>query len=183
MPYVLLQITAEHKKLANAFKEEYKKKGYGKNVLGVTEEKFYEFIYYGKLGELIFKDLLESKGIPHECKDILKPYPGLFKREGSDFILSLTGETVDVKTVEEQYKIRLLVREDQFRAKQNDIYIGQRIGVDPNTLECWGYVTGRELATIQPSSEFGYGPCRPWLLLELHPIKEFITKAKEGRRF
>lgn len=182
MSYVLLQITVENKKLAKAFMEEYKRGSYGKNVLGVTEEKFYEFIYYGKLGELVFRDYLNSNEVQFECKDILKPYPGPYKREGSDFRLLLTNETVDVKTVEGQYKTRLLVREDQFSAKQHDVYVGQRIGIDPDTLECWGYVTGRELTDIEPDN-FGYGPCRHLYLSDLYSIEEFIAKAKKGEKF
>ena len=80
----LLSITPKNKELASIFMKEYKDKGYGENVLGVSNEEFYSFIYYGKLGELVFRDLLIEEGIPHECKDILKSYPGKFKREGSD---------------------------------------------------------------------------------------------------
>jgi len=182
MSYFLLEVTEQHKILAKSFMDEYRTKGYGKNVLGVTSEKFYEFIYFGKLGELVFKNFLDSSRVSCECRDILKPHPEPYKREGSDFRLLITNETVDVKTVEGRYKKRLLVREDQFRAKRHDIYIGQRIGIDPDTLECWGYVTGRELAMTQPS-DFGYGPCRHRPLMQLHPIEEFIAKAREGKRF
>jgi hypothetical protein len=125
--------------------------------------------------------MLREEGIPHECKDILRPHPGKFKREGSDFVLTLTGETIDVKTVADHYKIRLLVREDQFRAKRYDVYVGQR-AEDETQIECWGYVTGQELATVVPSSKFGYGPCRHWLLKDLHSIDDFIRRAKEGMR-
>ena len=175
-----LPITDENKQQAEAFMKEYKEKGYGKNVLGVSDAEFFSFIYYGKLGELVFRDMLIKEGIPHECKDILKPYPGEYKREGADFLLTLTSEIIDVKTVEKLYKIRLLVREDQFKAKKYDIYVGQRTR-NEKELECWGYVTGKELSEVYPK-DFGYGPCRHWLLEDLHPIEDFIKKAKKGIR-
>jgi len=160
--------------------KEYKEKGYGKNVLGVSDTEFFSFIYYGKLGELVFRDMLVNEKIPHECEDILKPHPGEYKREGVDFLLTLTGETIDVKTVEKSYKVRLLVREDQFKAKKYDIYVGQRAR-NEKEIESWGYVTGKELAEVHPKS-FGYGPCRHWFLRDLHPIENFIEKAKKGIR-
>jgi len=178
---LLLPISAENIKLARIFMQEYMDKGYGKNVLGVSDEEFFSFIFYGKLGELVFRDMLVKEKIPHECKDILKPYPGKFKREGSDFILTLTGETLDVKTVEKIYKTHLLVREDQFRARRYNVYVGQR-ALNETKIECWGYVTGKELAKISPSTRFGHGPCRYWPLEDLHPIEEFIKIAKKGRR-
>lgn len=159
--------------------EEYKNKGYGQNVLGVSEGTFYSFIYYGKLGELVFRDLLKAESIQNECNDILVPFPGKFKRNGSDFVLTGTNETIYVKTVEASYKTRLLVREDQFRAKQHDLYVGQRT-IDGANVECWGYVTKEELSEIVPTEKFGFGPCRFWSLRDLHPIEDFINKAKKG---
>jgi len=176
----LLPISPDHMKLAKDFMQEYKEKRYGENVLGVSDAEFYTFIFQGKLVELVFRDLLLEEKVPHECKDILKPHPGRYKREGTDFLLPLTGELVDVKTVGNHYKIRLLVREDQFRAKRHDIYIGQRL-VDERQVECWGYVTGKELAEVIPQN-FGYGPCRHWLLKDLYSIDVSIKKAKEGKR-
>ena len=177
----LLPINPENVKLAEDFMQEYKKKKYGKNVLGVSDEEFYVFIFQGKLGELVFRDFLNQEKVPHECKDILKPYPGRYKREGSDFLLILTGELVDVKTIGNHYKTRLLVREDQFKAKKHDAYVGQRLA-NEKQLECWGYVTGKELANVPPSRQFGYGPCRHWLLKDLYPIEDFLKKAKRGER-
>jgi hypothetical protein len=177
----LLPITQKNIELAKAFMEEYRNKGYGENVLGVSDEEFFSFIYYGKLGELVFRDMLREEGIPHECKDILRPYPGKFKREGSDFVLTLTGQTIDVKTVEKPYKVRLLVREDQFSARTHDIYIGQRAR-NETEIECWGYVTCLELKKVYPK-DFGYGPCRHWLLKNLHPIEDFLDRARRGERF
>jgi len=174
----ILPIRNEQIELAKKFTNVYIEKKYGKNVLGVSQDDFYSFIFYGKLGELVFRDLLIEEDIPHNCEDILKPYPGEFKREGADFILTRTNETIDVKTVEKPYKIRLLVREDQFRARVHDIYIGQRAR-NLKEIECWGYVTGKELKNVKPMN-FGYGLCRHWFLSQLHPIEEFIEKAKKG---
>jgi len=176
---LLLHISDENAKLAAAFMQEYKDKGYGKNVLGVSNEEFYSFIYHGKLGELVFRDLLAKENIQFDCKGILIPHPGKFKREGSDFVLTATNETVDVKTAEGSYKTRLLVREDQFAAKRHDVYIGQRIAEETN-VECWGYVTGGELSAIPPSERFGHGPCRHWPLTNVRSIEGFIRRAKKG---
>jgi len=176
----LLPIIPENIKLAEVFMQEYKDKNYGKNVLGVSDEEFYTFIFQGKLGELVFRDFLSQEKILHECRDILKPHPGKYKREGSDFLLTITGELVDVKTIGNHYKTRLLVREDQFKAKRHDVYVGQRLE-NKKHVECWGYVTGNELAEV-PCQDFGYGPCRHWFLKNLHPIEIFIQKAREGKR-
>lgn len=60
---LLLPIGDKNKTLAAAFMQEYRNKGYGQNVLNVSDEKFYKFIYYGKLGELVFRDFLLKENI------------------------------------------------------------------------------------------------------------------------
>lgn len=174
-----LPISDESRKQAQKFVDEYILRGYGQDVLNVGPEEFHEFIYKGKLGELVFRDLLMRKKIPHECKDILKPHPGKFKREGSDFVLTDTKETLDVKVSPKSFHIRLLVREDQFRQKRHDLYVGIKY-VDENVMECWGYTTGQKLAEIKPKS-FGRGPCRHILLEDLIPIRQFIHLARAGK--
>ena len=63
----------------------------------------------------------------------------------------------------------------------HDIYIGQRVR-NGTKIECWGYITGLELERVNPKN-FGYGLCRHWLLKNLHPIEDFLKKAKKGERF
>jgi len=164
---------------AKRFSEIYDKKGYGENVLGVSHEEYIDFIRIGKLCELVFKRLLDEEGVSYECKEILIPCPDKH-RIGSDFKLTLTGETIDVKAANKSFHIRLLVREDQFRRCVHDVYIGMKY-IDNSKVECWGYVLGKELEKVVPK-DFGYGPCRYILLKELHPIDKFMERAKEGEK-
>lgn len=172
-----LEIRDEDEELAKQFTNVYSEMKYGKNVLGVSEKKFYDFIFSGKLGELVFRRLLDENNILNQCDEILKPHPGKYKREGADFVLTNSGETIDVKTSDAMYKTRLLVREDQVKAKVHDVYLGQRLNPNKNVIECWGYICGNKLK-LRPIEDFGYGPCRSIFLKDLIPIEEFLAKAQ-----
>ena len=161
---------------AYSFMKKYKDGGYGKNVLGVSNSEFYHFIRIGKLCEIVFTDYLINQDIKIDNADMLIPHVGEF-RHGSDFTLLSTNQSVDIKAGNKPFHVRLLVREDQFRAHIHDLYIGVK-WVSDEKIEIYGYVTGEELKKIKPFN-FGTGLCRHIKLNNLKPIEKLISLAKK----
>ncbi len=154
--------------------EEYKKNKYGKNVLGVSESEYYEFIRIGKLCELVFTEYLIKQKIKIDTEGILEPWPGEH-RKGADFKLEASNQYVDIKAANKPFHKRLLIRDDQFFAHIHDIYLGAKY-VSDSKIEFWGYITGEDIKKI-PSKNFGYGMCKHIFLNDLNPIKQFIELA------
>jgi len=162
---------------AEDFATKYDKGGFGKNVLGVSHSEYIDFIRLGKLCELVFVRILNENGITCECSDMLVPCEKEH-RKGSDLILK-SGQEVDIKAGNKPFHIRILIREDQFKAHIHDIYIGAKY-ISDELIEFYGYVMGEELKKVKPK-DFGYGLCRHKLLSELKPIETFISLCKENK--
>lgn len=159
------------------FARKYDEGGFGKNVLKVSHSEYIDFIRIGKLCELVFVRILNNNGITCECSEMLIPCEKEH-RKGADLILK-SGQEVDIKAGNKPFHIRILVREDQFKAHINDIYIGAKY-VSDNLIEFCGYIMGKDLKEIKPK-DFGYGLCRHKLLSELKPIENFINLCKENK--
>ena len=164
-------------KNAEDFAKKYDEGNFGKNVLGVSHSEYIDFIRIGKLCELVFVRILSKNGINCECPNMLIPCENEH-RKGADLILN-SGQEVDIKAGNKPFHIRILVREDQFKAHIHDIYIGAKY-VNDNLIEFYGYVMGKDLKEIKPK-DFGYGLCRHKLLSELKPIEDFINLCKENK--
>lgn len=162
---------------AKDFARKYDEGGFGKNVLGVSHSEYIDFIRIGKLCELVFVRLLGEHGIPCECKEMLVPCKDE-RRKGSDLTLR-SGQEVDIKAGNKPFHIRILVREDQFKAHIHDIYVGAKY-ISDESIEFYGYIIGNDLKKIKPK-DFGYGLCRHKLLSELKPIENFINLCKENK--
>jgi len=163
---------------AENFAKKYDDGGFGKNVLGVSHEEYIDFIRIGKLCELVFVRYLKKKGISVECDKILEPCEGEH-RKGADFVLTHSKQEVDIKAGNKPFHIRILVREDQFKAHIHDIYIGAKY-INDELIEFHGYIMGEDLKKVKPK-DFGYGLCRHKLLSELKPIEIFINLCKENK--
>lgn len=163
---------------ADNFANIYDKGGFGKNVLGVTHIEYIDFIRIGKLCELIFVRFLKENEITCSCEEMLVPCENEH-RKGADFTLD-SGQEVDIKAENKPFHIRLLIREDQFKAHIHDIYIGAKY-ISDELVEVYGYEMGENLKEIEPK-DFGFGLCRHKFLSDLKPIEKFIELCKKNKK-
>lgn len=166
-----------HVEQAKNFMYTYKTKGYGENVLGVSYEEYLDFIFIGKLCEIVFIAKMKELKVDLSAEELLVPAAG-DHRTGADFTLTRTGQSVDIKAGHKDFHKRLLVREDQFLAHKHDLYIGAKY-VSTERIDYYGYATKERLALVKPR-DFGYGLCRHLLLSELKSIDDFVKKAIAG---
>lgn len=163
---------------ANNFMNAYREGGFGKNVLGVSDDEYYHYIYIGKLCEVVFCDYLIDLGIQINNNEMLVPHEAEH-RHGADFILTNSYQEVDIKAANKPFHVRLLVREDQFLAHIHDVYIGAK-WISDKEIQFHGYVSGEDLKDIIPK-DFGYGLCRHLYLNQLLSIEQFIERASQGQ--
>jgi hypothetical protein len=166
-----------HVEQAKKFMQTYSEKGYGQNVLGVSHEEYLDFIFIGKLCEIVFILKLRELNVDLIADDLLIPAAG-DHRIGADFVLKRTNQSVDIKAGHKNFHTRLLVREDQFSAHKHDLYIGAKY-VSNERIDYHGYATKEMLSSVQPK-DFGYGLCRHILLSDLNSIDDFVKKARSG---
>lgn len=130
--------------------------------------------YMGKLGEIVFLKLLESKGKNVDIQGMFKVYKGQKNVDSFDFKTD-DGKSVDVKSGFRRIHTRLLVTIQQFDRSPKDYYVGVKLNAqDTNSeqkLVDWDNIT---LATVEGYAEyfymqnhaevrdFGEGPAR-WL--------------------
>jgi len=163
---------------AKNFMEIYRDRGYGKNVLGVTDDEFLRFIFIGKLCEIAFTSILRERSVLFAADDQLIPAAGAH-RIGADLVLTKSNQGVDVKAAHAAYHTRILVREDQFQAHVHDLYVGAKYVTDQR-IDFFGYITGSELSEVAPR-DFGKGLARYFQLDLLKPIEKFIELARAGK--
>jgi hypothetical protein len=166
-----------HVEQAKKFMQTYSEKGYGQNVLGVSHEEYIDFIFIGKLCEIVFIMKLKELNVALMADDLLIPAAG-DHRKGADLILTKTNQSVDIKAGHKDFHTRLLVREDQFLAHKHDLYVGAKY-VSNERIDYYGYATKAMLSSVQPK-DFGHGSCRHLLLSELSSIDDFVKKARLG---
>jgi hypothetical protein len=166
-----------HVEQAKQFMRTYSEKGYGQNVLGVSHEEYIEFIFIGKLCEIVFIMKLRELNVDLMAEDLLIPAAG-DHRKGADLILKKSNQSVDIKAGHKEFHTRLLVREDQFLAHKHDLYVGAKY-VSDERIDFYGYATKEMLSSVKPK-DFGHGLCRHLLLSELSPIDDFVKKARLG---
>ena len=128
--------------------------------------------YVGKLGELVFAKLLESRGIAVDYEDMFAIYAGQQNVDAFDF-KTAAGKLVDVKTGFRSNHTRLLIPEDQFQDIPKDYYVGIKLNaVDTDASEklvdwdsiTWGDVLGyadwNYLNSYVKPRDFGESPAR-----------------------
>ena len=146
--------------------------------------------YMGKLGEIVFWKLLESKGKNVDIQGMFEVYEGQENVDSFDFE-TIDGKSVDVKSGFRTIHTRLLVNVQQFDRIPKDYYVGVKLNAqDTNSgqkLVDWNNIT---LATVKGYAEypymqnhaevrdFGEGPAR-WLPYnKLMGIDIMIYKGK-----
>lgn len=130
--------------------------------------------YIGKLGELVFLKLLNSKGKTVNTQGMFEIYEGQENVDSFDFE-TVGGESVDVKSGFRTIHTRLLVNVQQFDRSPKNYYVGVKLNAqDINSdqkLVDWdnitlaivkGYAEYSYLYNNAEVNDFGEGPAR-WL--------------------
>ena len=130
--------------------------------------------YVGKLGELVFLKLLQSKGKNVNTQGMFEVYEGQENVDSFDFITAV-GKTVDIKSGFRPTHTRLLISSQQFDRNPKDYYVGVKLNakdIDPKQkLIDWNDITSAIVEGYADSSylynnvevkDFGEGPAR-WL--------------------
>lgn len=141
--------------------------------------------FVGKLGEMAFKNLLESRKITVDAQGMFEIYRGAENVDSFDF-LTQNNETIDIKTAVFPNHIRLVVPIDQFLSIPKTYYVGVKLELQHNvsnylTLEkksiknvyICGYVSHDELNRKDTINlrEFS---CKSINLEYLHDIEELL---------
>lgn len=112
--------------------------------------------YMGKLGEIVFLKLLNSKGKIVNTQGMFEIYEGQDNVDSFDFE-TIDGESVDVKSGFRTIHTRLLVNIQQFDRSPKNYYVGVKLNAqDTNSeqkLVDWDNIT---LATVKGYAEFSY---------------------------
>lgn len=132
--------------------------------------------YMGKLGELVFLTLLQSKGKPVNTQGMFEVYDGQENVDSFDFITA-SGKTIDVKSGFRANHTKLLINVQQFNNAPKDYYVGVKIHAQDtdsrHKLVDWDAIT---LAVVEeyadcshlqkyaPTKNFGEGlaKCLPY---------------------
>lgn len=143
--------------------------------------------YVGKLGELVFGELLKEKGKSFDDDGMFEIYSGQSNVDNFDFI-TRDNETVDIKTGFLSNHKRLLVNEDQFSNIPKDYYVGVKLNCQYEdskakliqldsvvSAEILGYVEYSFLKRIDPV-DFGEGLARSCFYNRLLGIDKLINK-------
>ncbi len=156
-----------------------------KNIIKILKLEI-QRTYVGKLGEIAFLELLCEKGIHCDTSDMFEIYEGQENTDSFDFI-TLTGDTVDVKTGFRNNHSRLLINIQQFNNLPKTYYVGVKLNatdvVGDDKLILWDSV---ETAVIKGYAErkflnrvaernFGEGPAKHLKYSQLMPIDRLIA--------
>lgn len=112
--------------------------------------------YVGKLGELVFLKLLNSKGKTPKTDGMFEIYKGQSEVDTFDFE-TIYGDSVDIKTGFRTIHSRLLVNIDQFNHSPKKYYVGVKLNAqDTNAqqkLVSWDNINS---ATVKGYAEYSY---------------------------
>lgn len=146
--------------------------------------------FVGKIGEVAFKNLVESKGISVETNGMFEIYEGAENVDAFDF-LTEENETIDVKTAVFPNHIKLVVPIDQFLNIPKNFYVGIKLELNKKVLNysdlekdsivgayVCGYCSHDELEK-RPTINLGEFPCKSINLDKLHDINEIIKQIKK----
>lgn len=112
--------------------------------------------YMGKLGEIAFLKLLESKGKVVNTQGMFEIYEGQENVDSFDFITT-EGESVDVKSGFRTIHTRLLINIQQFDPNPKNYYVGVKLNAQDidahQKLVDWDNIT---LAIVKGYAEYSY---------------------------
>ncbi|HFH9935022.1 hypothetical protein QSV38_06865 [Streptococcus parasuis] len=95
-------------------------------------------MYFGKLGEKAFKNLLLDNGIP-----FIEDDTGSDQADEYDFLVK--GYKIDVKTRTKSFHTRTLEMVKQFHERPKDVYIVTYYNIEKDQMEFYGYIRADEL--------------------------------------
>ena len=122
---IKIQITQEDIKKCRNFASKVTPETYDRFKKDEKERE--ERIFFGKLGEIIFLKLLNSKGITPNVENMFEVWKGTTNVDKFDFETK-ENKSVDAKTAYKKFHIRILIPHDQFENKKSkDFYVGVKI--------------------------------------------------------
>lgn len=143
-----------------------------------------ERTFAGKLGEYGFLLFLKQKGISYPEGAMFEVFEGKSNVDAFDF-KTLKGKTLDIKVASKPFHSRIMVPIDQFNLKK-DYYVGIKLNFKTdskdqlilntvNKAEIHGYCLREEMEKTQ-TKNFGEGPCKHFLLKDLHSISNIFNE-------
>ncbi len=128
--------------------------------------------YAGKIGEMVFRDLLRFRQKNVNTEGMFEIYEGQEHVDEFDFI-TLNDKSVDVKTGFRTIHSRLLINIDQFNNLPKDYYVGVKLNgvdvdaenkiIDLNSITegiVYGYAEYEYLRNHTDVNDYGEGPAR-----------------------
>lgn len=132
-------------------------------------------IFFGKLGEVLFLKLLNSRGINPNVKEMFEIWNEITKGDKFDFETK-NGETIDIKTAYKDFHKRIVVPYDQFEnGKNKDFYVGVKIDELLTEAEIHGFCSNDKLSE-NGKQNFGEGDAYWEFLDKLKDIEELIKQ-------
>lgn len=141
----------------------------------------------GKLGELVFAQILLDRGRNVDFEPMFAIFEGQNNVDGFDFETN-NNQTVDIKTGFRANHRLLMVNEQQLRQPKG-YYVGIKLNaVDPDlservinletidTATVYGYVTHNDLVNANPSRNFGEGYASWLRYTDLRDINELLNQ-------
>ena len=170
---IKIPITKEDIKKCRDFA--FKKVGSSYDRLKQSDDEREKRIFFGKLGELIFLKLLNSKGINLEEESLFEIWEDITKGDKGDF-KTKEGKSIDIKTAYLKKHIRILVPYDQFEnGKNKEFYVGIKINEDISEGEIFGFCSKDKLI-INGKKDFGEGLAYWEFLNSLEDIELLIKQ-------
>jgi len=149
--------------------------------------------YIGKLGELVFLELLSNSNINYPTDAMFEIYDGQENVDEFDF-RTVQGNTVDIKTGFRSNHTRLLINRDQFENSPKDYYVGIKLNATdtPNNdyLVEWdsihtafveGYADREFLSSHVEYQNFGEGPAKSRAYNRLLAINRLLTQFQHNQ--
>lgn len=108
-----------------------------------------KYMYYGKLGEKAFKQVLLNSNI-----DFLEDTSGPDQADEYDFLVK--GFKIDVKTRTKRFHKKTLEMVKQFKERSKDVYVGAYYNEQKEEVDLYGYIRADKLAELPEPESNGY---------------------------
>jgi len=175
MSPIILKINNEDIKKANDFAE---------SVVNETYNRFHKDmetrtvrIFFGKLGEIIFLNLLTFNNIFPDITGMFEVFIGETNDDKFDF-LTRDKKKIDVKSAYKNFHKRILIPYDQFEnGLAKDYYVGVKIELEQKQAKICGYTTKEKLIK-NGKKDFGEGPAYWELLCNLEDIEKLVEMIR-----
>ncbi|EMR74754.1 hypothetical protein MBGDF03_00918 [Thermoplasmatales archaeon SCGC AB-540-F20] len=169
----IIQINAKDISNAKEFSESVVNETYNRFSKDLFTRK--ERIFFGKLGEIIFLNFLNSKNIFPDTTGMFEIYLGETNVDKFDFFTK-DKQKIDVKSAYKDYHKRILVPYDQFEGgRAKDYYVGVKISLETRHAEVCGFTTKVKLLQ-NGKKDFGEGPAYWEYLNNLDDINILVDK-------